>query len=115
MASGRLSGDRLLDGRHLVDVAGLLPVGAVVRQQGVMHEPATQQRLCRFHIFRNADRQHVADQKIRIAALGYDLTFSTNARMSDSGLPGVTPRRWWVGPWAIPMPKRKRPPETSCR
>jgi hypothetical protein len=41
------------------------------------------------------------------------LKSSRNARMSDSGLPTVILSRLWVGPWLIPMPKRKRPPESS--
>jgi hypothetical protein len=36
------------------------------------------------------------------------------ARVSASGLPGVTPSRTYDGPWAMPMPRRKRPPDTSC-
>ena len=30
------------------------------------------------------------------------------------GFSGIyMPSRWCIGPWATPMPKRKRPPETS--
>ncbi len=38
----------------------------------------------------------------------------TNRRISSSGLPAFTPRRSCVGPWLTPMPKRKRPPDSSC-
>ena len=37
----------------------------------------------------------------------------TKRRMSSSGLPAWTRSRAWVGPWLTPMPKRKRPPDTS--
>jgi hypothetical protein len=40
--------------------------------------------------------------------------FSMKARVSASGLPGVTPIRTCDGPCAMPMPSRNRPPETSC-
>ena len=44
-----------------------------------------------------------------------DLNFSTKARMSPNGLPGLTSMRTWAGAWAMPIPNWNRPPETSCR
>ena len=60
---GATFGQRLLDGRHLLDVARFLPVVAVVRQGGVAGEGAPVDRLRRLDIVADAGRDHVADEE----------------------------------------------------
>ena len=47
-------------------------------------------------------------------ARGTARSAATKARMSASGLPAVMPRCLSTAPWLAPMPKAKRPPDSSC-
>src|SRR5208282_6132370 len=54
-------GEGLLDRRHLLTVAGFLPIIAVVRQEHIAFESAAMQRQRGAFVLGDADRQHVAD------------------------------------------------------
>jgi hypothetical protein len=63
-------GESPFDRPHLLAVSGFLPIIAVIRQKRVALEPAAMQRQRRTFVIANAHRQHVADQEIRVSALG---------------------------------------------
>ena len=54
---------------HLLDIAGFLPVVAVVRQHRVAGQRAAVDRLGRLDIVGDAGRDHVGDEEIRVGAL----------------------------------------------
>ena len=82
-----LLGDRLLDRLHLLDVAGFLPVVAVVGQQRVVGERPAVDGLGRLDVVADAGRDHVADEERGIVAPGWRAA-------PPASLPCASARRW---------------------
>ena len=54
------------------------------------------------------------DDRRQFADAGVRLELGDEAGDIGEGLPAAAPMRACVGAWLTPMPRRKRPPETSC-